>query len=362
MAMPKDKVKKIDIDELVRPNVLNFEPYRSARDDFSEGILLDANENALGSPFESELELNRYPDPYQYELRKRFAEFRNINIEQVCAGVGSDEVIDLLVRIFCQPGRDRILSTPPTYGWYKVTAQFNNVYADEVMLTPDFQLDTEKILEAVTGQTRMIFLCSPNNPTGNKLKSEDIETILDGFDGLVVVDEAYIDFAEEQSMAAKLDAYENLIVLQTLSKSFGLAGIRLGVALASPAVIKWLMRVKPPYNVNKLTLHYAEKAFEPENLESAHKNIATLIEQRKRLASELEQLSGVEKVFPSDANFLLVKVSNAYSVYQELAQSGVIVRYRGHEPMCEDTLRISVGTPEQNSIFLEKFKTILGGS
>lgn len=352
----------INIDELVRPNVLEFEPYRSARDDFNEGILLDANENPLGSPFEPELELNRYPDPYQYELRKRFAEYRNIDIEQVCAGVGSDEVIDLLVRIFCEPGRDRILSTPPTYGWYKVTAQFNNVAADEVLLTPDFQLDTDKILDAVTGQTRIIFLCSPNNPTGNKLKTADIETILNGFDGLVVVDEAYIDFCEEESLVNKLDYYENLIVLQTLSKSFGLAGIRLGVALASPTVIKWLMRVKPPYNVNKLTLNYARKAFEPEHLEQAQKNIRTLIEQRTRLASELIDMPRVEKVYPSDANFLLVRINNAYSVYQKLADNGVIVRYRGHEPLCEETLRISVGTEEQNSILLDKLKSILGGS
>lgn len=349
----------MNIDKLVRKNVQQFEPYRSARDDFSEGILLDANENPMGSPFEPELELNRYPDPYQYELRKRIAAYRGVDIEQVCSGVGSDEVIDLLVRIFCEPGEDRILTTPPTYGWYKVAANFNNVEADEVFLTPDFQLDVPKVLDAITDRTKMIFLCSPNNPTGNKLKSEDVLTILREFDGLVAVDEAYIDFCEDESLASRLDEFDNLIVLQTLSKSFGLAGIRLGIALAHPEVIKWIIRVKPPYNVNKLTLTYAQKAFESGYIESIERNIQTLIDERKHLAAELDKLPEIERVFPSDANFLLVRVPEAYQLYQKLAENGVITRYRGHEPLCEETLRISVGTPDQNRVLIDTLKRIL---
>ena len=346
-----------DINQLVRENIKALKPYRSARDDFSSGILLDANENAYGSPFEKESELNRYPDPYQTEFREKYAQFRGIRKEQVFTGVGSDEAIDLLIRIFCEPGRDRILITPPTYGMYSVASAANNTAIDKVLLTENFQLDPEKVLEAVTPETRLLFLCSPNNPTGNTLEPEAIAHILANFNGIVVVDEAYIDFSAQPSLAGWLQYFSNLVVLQTLSKSFGLAGIRLGVALGSEKLVNWMLRVKAPYNVNRLTLSYASKALD--KTEWFENTISQIIEQRDWLAGQLHELPGVERVFPSSANFLLVKIPGAYEWYQKLAAEGVIVRYRGNEPHCEETLRISVGTPEQNRLLISTLKQLM---
>lgn len=346
-----------NIDKIVRENIRDLKPYRPARDDFDSGILLDANENSFGSPIESELELNRYPMPYQEKLRSVIADYRKLVTENVFVGVGSDEAIDLLFRIFCSPGKDKVITNPPTYGMYKVSANINNIKVDEVLLTPDFQLQTEKILNRVTDFTKLIFVCSPNNPTANDMDRKDIVYLLENFDGLVVVDEAYIDFSEQAGFAEEVKNYPNLVVLQTLSKAFGLAGIRLGIAIANPEVIKYMMKVKAPYNVNKLTSQTALKGFE--NLESVRKNINSINSEKNRIVSELKNLPQVEKVFSSAANFLLFRVDDALNVYKKLADSGVIVRYRGNEPHCENCLRVTIGTVQENDRFLEALFKIL---
>lgn len=349
--------KQIDIPSLVRPNILGLKPYRSARDDFDSGILLDANENALGAPFEDDLELNRYPMPYQEELRAKIAEFREVTPQNVFVGVGSDEAIDLLFRIFCEPGKDRVLITPPTYGMYKVSAAINNVEVDQVLLTEDFQIRVGETLVAVTEQTKMIFLCSPNNPSGNSLNPKDILAIIDGFDGIVVLDEAYIDFAEQPSFAMEVLKRNNLVILQTMSKAFGLAGIRLGIALADPSVISFMMKVKAPYNVNKLTSKAALKGFGYINAMKA--KVEQIKSERDKVISKLETIPEIEKVFPTDANFLIFKIDDAISIYKKMAEQGVVIRYRGNEPHCENCLRLTIGTPEENERFFEALKTVL---
>ncbi|MEQ9092433.1 MAG: histidinol-phosphate transaminase [Balneola sp.] len=349
--------KKFNLEKIVRENIRDLKPYRSARDDFDSGILLDANENSFGSPIESDLELNRYPMPYQEKLRSVIADYRKVDIENVFVGVGSDEAIDLLFRIFCSPGKDKVITNPPTYGMYKVSANINNIKVDEVLLTLDFQLQTEKILNRVTDFTKLIFVCSPNNPTANDMDRKDIIHLLENFGGLIVVDEAYIDFSEQAGFAEEVKNYPNLVVLQTLSKAFGLAGIRLGIAISNPEVIKYMMKVKAPYNVNKLTSQTALKGFE--NLESVRKNINSINSEKNRIVSELKNLAQVEKVFSSAANFLLFRVDDALNVYKELADSGVIVRYRGNEPHCENCLRVTIGTVQENDRFLEALFKIL---
>ncbi|MBO6621674.1 MAG: histidinol-phosphate transaminase [Balneola sp.] len=350
--------QKFNLEKIVRENIRDLKPYRSARDDFDSGILLDANENSFGSPIESDLELNRYPMPYQEKLRSVIADYRKVDTANVFVGVGSDEAIDLLFRIFCSPGKDKVITNPPTYGMYKVSANINNIKVDEVLLTPDFQLQTERILNRVTDFTKLIFVCSPNNPTANDMDRKDIIHLLENFDGLVVVDEAYIDFSEQSGFAEEVKNYPNLVVLQTLSKAFGLAGIRLGIAIANPEVINYMMKVKAPYNVNKLTSQAALNGFE--NLGSVQKNIKSINSEKNRIVAELENLAQVEKVFPSDANFLLFRVDDALNVYKKLADSGVIVRYRGNEPHCENCLRVTIGTTQENDQFLSSLIKILG--
>lgn len=342
-------MKNTDISSLVRENIRNLKPYRSARDDFDSGILLDANENSFGAPFADELQLNRYPMPYQEQLRDQIAAFRGVNRENVFVGVGSDEAIDLLFRIFCRPGKDRIIINPPSYGMYKVSANINDVAVDEVLLTESFQLQPEKILAAVQPETKMIFICSPNNPTANSMSVSDIETVLEGFDGMVVVDEAYIDFSRQGSLANNIEEFSNLVVLQTLSKSFGLAGIRLGIALANPDVISYMMKVKAPYNVNKLTSQKALEGFT--KLDHVKKNIKSIMEERELVITKLVSYPQVEIVFPTDANFVLFRIADAEAVYHKLAEQGVIVRYRGNEPHCENCLRLTVGTSTENERF-----------
>jgi len=350
---------KIDISGLVRENIKKLKPYRSARDDFDTGILLDANENTIGSPFANEFELNRYPLPYQEELRSRISQYRDMDIEQVFVGVGSDEPIDLLIRIFCEPARDAILVTPPTYGMYNVSAGINNVAVQECLLSEDFELRPDAVFDTITGKTKIIFLCSPNNPTGNSLNREHIIRVAKNFRGIVVVDEAYIDFSEQTSMCALIDEHPNLVILQTLSKAFGLAGIRLGIALAHPEVINYLMKIKAPYNVNKLTSAFAIRAFK--ELHRIAENIAVIKKERERVTSELSKIPQIEKVFPSDANFLLFRVQQAYELYQKMAGEGVIVRYRGNEPHCDNCLRVTIGRPEENMTFLNVLKKVLPG-
>ncbi|MDX1636468.1 MAG: histidinol-phosphate transaminase [Balneolaceae bacterium] len=348
--------KTIAIDELVRDNIRTLKPYRSARDDYEKGTLLDANENSYGSPIKSVEGLHRYPSPYQWDLRSKIAELRGIRTENVFVGVGSDEVINLLLQIFCEPGRDHLLITPPTYGMYRVTANIHNVPVDEVLLTSDFDLDPDAVLAGVQENTKMIILCSPNNPTGNDMSVDAIKQIVSEFHGIVVIDEAYVDFSDRESLAREVVNYPNMVVMQTLSKAFGLAGIRLGMTIAVEDIVQYLLKVKAPYNVNALTAHYALKAFE--NLDTVQFNIDKIKEERERLAKALVMQPFISKVYPSDANFLLFKIENAHTVYKKLAERGVIVRYRGDEPKCDNCLRVTVGTPDENDLFLSTLKEV----
>lgn len=347
---------EISIENLVRPNIRKLEPYHSARENYNEGLLLDANENSLGAPYKNAEGLHRYPSPYQQQLREKIATLRGVESENVFVGVGSDEAIDLLYRIFCEPRTDNVIITPPTYGMYKVSAGIHDVETKEVLLDKNFQPKVDAILEAADKHTRMLFLCSPNNPTGNDFDRDRMEQLVTEFPGIVVIDEAYIDFSEQESMSKKLSMHPNLVVLQTLSKSFGLAGIRMGIALASETIIRFMMKVKAPYNVNALTGKYALEAFN--HLETVRFNIEKLKQERGRLREELGKLSTVKKIYPGDANFLLVKIDDALKTYKELAESNVIVRYRGNEPLCEDCLRITVGTPDENDILLNTLKEL----
>jgi len=346
-----------DLDQLVRPNIRALKPYHSARADFSEGLLIDANENSLGSPFTEDDELHRYPDPSQQKLRDLIAQWRGVRQENVFVGVGSDEGIDLLYRIFCQPGQDRILTTPPTYGMYSVSANIHDINIDEVLLEEEtFQPRVDATLDAVAPNTKILLLCSPNNPTGNLFDAERMTELIEQFPGIVVVDEAYVDFSSEESWAQKVAKYPNLVVLQTMSKSFGLAGIRLGMTFANEEIINYMMKVKAPYNVNKLTAQRAIEAFK--KLDTIQFNIEAIRKERKQLRDKLNDLKAVEKVYPSDANFLLTKISEAKKVYQKLADRGIIVRYRGDEPLCDGCLRITVGTPDENERLISVLKEV----
>jgi len=294
--------------------------------------------------------------PYQEELRKKIAAFRGLDTENVFVGVGSDEAIDLLFRIFCTPGKDRVIINPPTYGMYKVSAAINDVAVDEVLLTENFQLQPDKVLDAVTPETKMIFLCSPNNPTGNSLDIDDIMKVMNNFDGILIIDEAYIDFSRQASLAGNLTDYNNLVVLQTMSKSFGLAGIRLGIAMADAEIISYMMKVKAPYNVNKLTAQKATQAFS--SIQGVKKNIESVLEERERVIGKLVTFPQVKRIYPTDANFVMFRISNAKDVYEKLAENGVIIRYRGNEPHCEDCLRLTVGTSVENDRFFAALENI----
>ena len=349
--------KTISIDELVRTNIRELEPYHSARENFEKGTLLDANENSLGSPIKGAEGLHRYPSPFHPQLRSRIAERRGLRTENVFTGVGSDEAIDLLVRIFCEPGKDRILITPPTYGMYKVTANIHDIYVDQVPLTDNFDIDTEGVLNAIGEDTKLLFFCSPNNPTGNDLSVGAIREIAGRFSGIVVVDEAYVDFSERESLAPEIVDYPNMVVLQTFSKAFGLAGIRLGVAFAAEEIVHYMLKIKAPYNVNSLTAYYALEAMN--NLDTIRFNIEKIVEERERLSQALSMLSFVEEVYPTDANFILFKLNgDAHGVYEKMAERGIIVRYRGDQPNCEHCLRVTVGTPDENDRFLSALKEV----
>lgn len=355
--MTSENPKPMNIKSLLRENIRNLIPYRSARDDFSEGVLLDANENSLGAPVRNQLDLHRYPSPTQDALRKKIASWRGVDFENIFLGVGSDEPIDLIIRMFCEPGHDSIITTPPTYGMYRVAANINNVKNKEVLLTPNFHLQVDEIMKAADSQTKILFLCSPNNPTANSLKKTDILKLISRFPGIVVLDEAYIDFSGQESMAELVQQYPNLIVLQTFSKSFGLAGIRLGIAISNPEIIEVMLKVKAPYNINKLTADMALKAFDQMSVMKI--NIEKIIEERDYIAEQLSYADAIEKVYPSDSNFLLFKIKNATEIYQKLAEKGIIIRFRGNEPHCEDCLRMTIGMPDENIRFLKTLKEIL---
>ena len=330
----------MNINQLIRKNIAAMKPYSSARDEFSgmEGVFLDANENPYNNG------VNRYPDPYQSELKNELAKIKGVSSKNMLLGNGSDEVLDLLFRAFCEPKQDNVVVTAPSYGMYKVLANLNNVELKEVLLEEDFSLKAEKILSTVNENTKMILLCSPNNPTGNVIDFEVIEKLLTNTNCLVVVDEAYIDFSLKNSSIEKLGKYNQLIVSQTLSKYYGMAGIRLGMCFASEEIIAILNRIKPPYNVNVLTQNKALELLK--NYDNSYKN--EVIEQRKLLSESLAELTFVVKVYPSDANFILVKTTNANYIYDELIKKQIVVRNRTKEALCENCIRITVGTPLEN--------------
>jgi len=342
----------MEINKLVRPSILSLKGYSSARDEFSgnDATLLDANEN----PFPTKV--NRYPDPYQRELKKKIAELKEVSIDQIFLGNGSDEAIDLIFRIFCEPGVDNIATVEPTYGMYQVSADINNIPVTRASLTSDFTLDSNEVLTKISENTKIIFLCSPNNPSGNDLEASQINTIIENFKGIVVVDEAYIDFAEQPSFTKRLNDYQNLIVLQTFSKAWGMAGLRLGMAFASPQIIKLFNKVKPPYNVNTLTQQYAIEALS--NVNEVTEKIRTLIKERTRLTDELEQLKIVKRVFPSAANFLLVRFENASEVFNYLTDLNIIVRDRSKVRYGDNCLRITIGTEKENTELLNALKKL----
>jgi histidinol-phosphate aminotransferase len=345
-----------DINNLVRENVKSMKPYSSARDEFedfdtADMIFLDANEN----PFQNGV--NRYPDPQQSNVKAVLAMIKDVSRKQILLGNGSDEVLDLIFRAFCEPKVDNIISLPPTYGMYGVLANINAVENREVLLSEEFQPQVEKILEAVDENTKIIFLCSPNNPTGNSFSDESVVKLLENFKGLVVIDEAYIDFSDKESWLAKIDEYPNLIITQTLSKAYGLAGIRLGVCYGSAAVISVLNKIKPPYNVNELTqLRALERLSEPEIIKS---EINLIIAQREELLKVLVDVKFVEKIYPTEANFILIKVDDANKRYAELIAKGIVIRNRTTQPLCNNTLRLTIGTEEENKKLIESL-TLLG--
>ena len=338
-----------DLQKLVRSHIADLQPYSSARDEFDpverEVVYLDANEN----PFDNGV--NRYPDPQQRKLKEVIARRRGVAANQLLLGNGSDEVLDLIFRAFCIPNQDKIIVMPPTYGMYKVLANINCIALDEVPLNNDFQLVTKDILNHISTQTKAIFLCSPNNPSGNSFRREDILTLLQSFTGLVVIDEAYIDFSTQKSLVSDLSSYPNLIITQTLSKAYGLAGIRLGICIASEEIIDILNKIKPPYNINSLTQERAISVLE--DWDTTQGQITQLIAERKGLFAQLEKISFVEKVYPSDANFLLVRVDDANKRYAQLIENDIVVRNRSKQVGCENCLRFSVGTPQENQILIE---------
>lgn len=343
---------------LLRPHLKDLVPYSSARDDYkgAEGVFLDANENPLGSITEEDW--NRYPDPYQKDLKQKIGEVKGIKVDNIFLGNGSDEPIDLLYRAFCEPGIDHVIINPPTYGMYQVSADINNVETKKVLLDSQFDLNESAILDEIEAKTKLIFICSPNNPTGNDLSAEKIENVLRAFDGIVIIDEAYIDFADRDSWVKRLNEFPNLIVLQTFSKAWGLASLRLGMAFANKVVIDILNKIKPPYNISGLTQNTVLAA-----LNNASKKDAMVTEikiERERLGNALSAFEQVQIVCPTEANFFLVKMkSDAKGLYDRLIDKKIIVRDRSKVVLCEEGLRITVGTKEENDKLLNALKEIL---
>ncbi len=340
-------MQKTEIHQLVRPNILKMKAYSSARSEFKgeADILLDANENPYDTGF------NRYPDPLQWTLKHKIAELKGLPSEQIFLGNGSDEAIDLLIRIFCEPGKDHILTLPPTYGMYKVCADIADVGIVETPLAENFQIEVDQVLAKANATSKILFICSPNNPTGNSMALGSIKKILQNFQGIVVIDEAYIDFSEQESASSLLGEFERLVVLQTFSKAWGLAGIRLGMAFASEAIIALFNKVKAPYNVNQLTQDAIYMALD--EVEEKNDWVSAILTERKRLEEELSKLKCVLAIHPSDTNFLLVKVSNPPAIYQHLINQGIVIRDRSKLMLCEDCLRITVGNEDENGFLLE---------
>jgi len=350
----------MDIKKLVRKNILELKPYTSARDIYEgDGILLDANENSFGSTF-TEIEglnLNRYPDPHQNDLRKIVSEYLAVSKDNLFFGVGSDEVIDLLIRVFCEPGKDNVIIPEPTYGMYKVACDINNVKTFSVLLTNDFQIDFSEIEKVYNSNTKIIFICSPNNPTGNLLNKKDVAALCEKYSSIIVVDEAYIDFSLNGNLLEEFKSYNNLVILRTFSKAWGLAGARIGYCIADKELINILFKVKAPYNINTLTRYALAKSFLNSKIKDEY--IRSIIKERERLKNQLETLPGVEKIFKSDANFLLIKCRNPKEVQKKLMGKGIIVRDRSSQPKLEGCLRISVGSQEENDLLWDAIKKIL---
>lgn len=336
-----------DIQSLVRPSVASLVPYSSARDEYSgsEAVFMDANENPFNAPY------NRYPDPHQVALKKRIGELKEIDPATIFVGNGSDEAIDLLYRVFCEPGKENVVSMYPTYGMYQVCAGINNVEFIKVSLKEDFSLDSEGLLKACNKDTKMLFLCSPNNPTSNSFDPAQIIGLVENLNLIVVVDEAYIDFSQRVSLKKKVTEHPNLVVLQTFSKAWGLAGIRLGIAIAHPEIIRLMTKVKYPYNLNMLTMNFALEALE--NEENVRKWVDTILAERERLEKRMTKFRFVIKLYPSDANFLLVQVNKPVKIYTYLVENKIIVRDRSNVELCEGSLRITVGSPEENEILMK---------
>ena len=342
-----------NINRLLRENIRNLKPYSSARDEFSgdAAVFLDANENPFNSPW------NRYPDPHQWILKEKVGEIKNVPINKIFLGNGSDEPIDLLFRAFCEPGKDNVVSINPTYGMYRVAADTNNISVIPVSLNADFELDAEAVLSAVSPGTKIIFLCSPNNPTGNALDNDGMLQIINSFEGLVVVDEAYIDFCPEKSFLPGLEKYPNLVILQTFSKAWGMAGLRLGMAFAAEQIIEILSRIKYPYNLNILTQQKGLELLAGEQLKSEW--VAVILKEREKMIRNLKTYPFVVKVYPTDANFVLVKVHDPRGIYKYLVEEKIIVRDRSSIALCEGCLRISIGSPEENATLMEAFDQLI---
>ena len=349
------------LEKLVRENIKKMTPYSSARHEFTGDatVFLDANENSFGSPVSLPspsgeglgVRFNRYPDPQQKEVKEKLSRIKGVPVQNIFLGNGSDEAIDLLYRIFCEPGRDNVIIFPPTYGMYEVCAEMNDVKVKKVNLTNDYQLNIEAIEDAIDPFTKLVFICSPNNPTGNSINRADIEVILNNFNGIVVIDEAYINYAKQKTFIAELTEYPNLVVMQTLSKAWGLAGLRLGMAFASQTVIDLMNKVKYPYNINTATQLLVLDALN--NIDWVNEHIEVTVYEREKLKNELINLPSTEIVYPSDSNFLLVKMKNARSIYEALCKKGIIVRDRSKVILCDDCLRITIGTQLENKKLIE---------
>lgn len=348
----RQKQVVLDINTLIRKNILNMKPYSSARDEFNgkADIYLDANENPFPSSY------NRYPDPLQFQVKEEICRYEGIKSSQLFLGNGSDEAIDLLIRAFCEPNKDSILVTEPTYGMYRICAEVNAVNVQHILLTHDFDLDLDTFLKSVTNSTKIVFLCSPNNPTGKLLGRERIEAVLKQFNGLVVIDEAYIDFASSKSFLEALSTYSNLVVLRTFSKAWGLAGLRLGLCFASEEIIAVLNKIKHPYNISSTTQELALEALK--NRVTKENWVKEVVQERDRLTIELKSLPQVQHVFPSDANFILVRVTDAHRVYNYLMTQGIIVRNRSSVALCFNCLRITVGTHKENKRLIQAIKEL----
>jgi histidinol-phosphate aminotransferase len=347
-------MSKINLDILVRKNILEMNSYSSARDEFENKkqklVFLDANE----SPFQNEI--NRYPNNKHIDLKKTLLKLNQLSIGQIVLGNGTDEILDLIMRVFCDPGSDKIITIPPTYGMYDVIAKTNNVENIKVPLKSNFTLNLEELKKSFTEKTKLLFLCSPNNPTGNSFSRKDLIDLIESFNGVVVIDEAYINFSSNSSLVSLINKYNNLIVTQTMSKAFGMAAIRLGMGFSNNKIVNYINKIKPPYNINLLTEKRALK--ELKNIDTIKTNIKIILEERNKLIDSLNELSFIIKVYPSDSNFILIKVDDADLRYKQLIEKGIVLRNRSKELLCDNCLRITIGTPYENELLIKNFKEL----